>query len=173
MNKIYLIPLAFAVSFCTGKKTAISKTAIASTIESVCPDNGKCSIQIISNKTLDVKVDEFGSLYYSMNDDNSKSVIVYEYNRNVKEGLQDGQHKEEIIFEINNSDTEINLTDFALQNTKMLFGRHCFCRGQGGNFKVDQGILHLVNKKGIITINLDFKVTKVPQLFTKVAASIQ
>jgi hypothetical protein len=85
----------------------------------------------------------------------------------------DGQHREEIVFEINNSDSKITLSDKNLQDSKMLFGRHCFCRGQAGYYKVNEGTLNLQNTNGVITVDLDFKVTKVPQLYTSVKATIQ
>ena len=108
-----------------------------------------------------------------MNDNTMTSVILYEYKRNVEDGIQDGQHREEIVFEINNTDKEIHLNDFALQNTKMLFGRHCFCRGQAGFYKVSDGKLNLENKDNTITLDLDFTITKVPQLYSKVKATIK
>jgi hypothetical protein len=172
MKKLFLIPLAMGLSFCNCKKASVPKPVMTS-IESPCPENGKCAIQIYKNKSIDVKSDEFGGIYYALNDDTSKSVIHYEYNRTVEEGLQDAQHREEIIFEINNSDSEIDLTDGMLQNTKMLFGRHCFCRGQAGYFKVEQGNLKLENKGEVVTLDLDFQITKVPQLFTKVKATLK
>jgi hypothetical protein len=172
MKKLLFIPLAFTLSFCKCPQNSVSKTQVT-TIESVCPENGKCSIQIFKNKSLDVKEDEFGSIYYAITDNTSTSVILYEYKRNVEEGLQDGQHREEIVFEINNTDKEIHLNDFALQNTKMLFGRHCFCRGQAGFYKVSEGKLNLENNDNTITLDLDFTITKVPQLYSKVKATIK
>jgi len=172
MKKILLIPLAFGLSFCNCKKNSVPNPVMVS-IESTCPENGKCSIEVIKNKSLEVKTDEFGKIYYALNDDVAKSVIHYQYNRTIEEGLQDGQHREEIVFEINNSDEKISYSDFALQNTKMLFGRHCFCRGQAGYFKVNQGTLTLERKKGSSSIDLDFKIAEVPQLFTKVKATIK
>ena len=173
MNKLFLIPLALGLTFCHCQKSAIAAMQTKTTIESPCPENGVCTIQIQKGKSMVVKTDEFGSIYYTLEEDATKSVIVYEYKRNVEKGLQDGQHREEIVFEINNSDTKISLNDIGLQNTKMLFGRHCFCRGQAGYFKVTEGNLNLENNKGTITVDLDFKVTKVPQLYTTVKATIQ
>lgn len=177
MKKLFLIPLALSLSFCNCQKTAVAATStkpsIESTIESACPENGVCTIQIQKGKSMNVKADEFGSVYYNLEDDATKSVIVYEYNRNVEKGLQDGQHKEEIVFEINNSDTKLAVSDFNLQSTKMLFGRHCFCKGQAGFYKVMEGKLNLENTKGVISVDLDFKVSQVPQLYTTVKATIQ
>ena len=172
MKKLFLLPLALGLSFCNCQKSTIPKNNTVA-IESECPENGKCTIQIFRNKNMEVKTDEFGSIYQAMNDDSNKSVVVYQYNRNVEEGLQDGQHREEIIFEINNSDAEIQLSDKELQETKMLFGRHCYCKGQAGNFKVEKGTLNLTNKAGIVTVALDFQITKVPQLFTTVRATVK
>jgi len=172
MKKLFLVPLAFGLTFCNCQKsTVVEKPKTA--IESSCPENGTCTIQIQKNKSMNVKTDAFGSVYYTLDDNSSTSVIVYEYKRNVEEGLQDGQHREEIIFEINNSDTAFTLKDENLQNTKMLFGRHCFCKGQAGYFKVTEGTLNVENYKGIIKVDLAFKITKVPQLYTTVKAIIK
>ncbi len=173
MKKLFLIPLALGLSFCHCQKAAVAATPTKSSIESVCPENGVCTIQIQKGKSMAVKTDEFGSIYYTTEDNANKSIIIYEYKRNVPEGLQDGQHIEEIVFEINNSDTTLSLKDENLQNTKMLFGRHCFCRGQAGYFKVTEGNLNLEKNKGIINVDLDFKVTKAPQLYTSVKATIK
>lgn len=172
MKKLFLIPLALLVSFCKCPQATIEKSSVSS-IESICPENGNCTIQIFRNKSLNVKADEFGSIYYQMLDNPNTSIIQYQYNRTVEKGLQDGQHKEEILFEINNAVTQISLTDIKLQETKMLFGRHCFCKGQAGYFKVEQGTLNLKNEKAIITIALDFQITKVPQLYSKVYATLK
>ena len=172
MKKLFLIPLALGLTFCHCQKAAVSATSTKVSIESTCPENGVCTIQIQKNKSMIVKTDEFGSVYYTLEDDTAKSVIVYEYKRNVEKGLQDGQHREEIIFEINNSDTKLTLSDANLQKTKMLFGRLCFCRGQTGYYQVFEGNLNLENTKGTITVDLDFKVTKVPLLYTTVKATI-
>jgi hypothetical protein len=172
MKKFLLIPLAFSLSFCNCSKTVVTNSKTSS-IESACPDNGECTIQIFKNKSLLVKKDDLGGIYYQMTDNTDTTVIQYQYNRNVDEGLQDGQHREEIIFEINNSSSEINLEGENIQETKMLFGRYCFCKGQSGCFKVEEGILKVENKNNHITINLDFKINQVPQLFNKVIAIIK
>ena len=39
----------------------------ARTANSDCPPNGKCTVEWIKNKSLEVKTDEFGSIYYQMN----------------------------------------------------------------------------------------------------------
>ena len=172
MKKLFLIPLAFGLSFCNCQKSTISTKGVTS-IKSECPENGKCTIQIQKNKSMNVKTDEFGSVYYTLDDNAATSVIVYEYKRNVEEGLQDGEHREEIVFEVSNAETSFSLKDQNLQNTKMLFGRHCFCRGQAGYYKITEGNLNFENKEGTIKVDLEFKTTKIPQLYTVVKATIK
>ena len=163
MKKLLFIPFAFGLSFCKCPQSTVSKTPVT-TIESVCPENGKCSIQIFKNKSLEVKEDNFGSIYYVMNDNTMTSVILYEYKRNVEDGVQDGQHREEVVFEIPNKSANQNHTDKMLQNTKMLFGRYCNCRGKNGLFKVNQGKLHITSSKKEVRFKLQFKINEVPQV---------
>ena len=115
-----------------------------------------------------VKTDEIGATYYQIIDAPKTSVVLYQYNRIIEKGLQDGQYKEAVVFEITNSDTLISLLNSDLQKTKMLFGRHCFCKGQAGYQKVSKGSLELVQEKNSIQFNLDFQVTEVPQLIKSI-----
>ncbi|UUC46570.1 hypothetical protein [Flavobacterium cerinum] len=170
MKKILLIPVLLALSFCNTANT--NKATMMTTIESECPSDGKCTVEVFKNKAIDLKTDGLGKLYYQLADDTNKSVVVYAYNRNVEEGLQDGQHKEEIIFEIDNGVETLQLKDGDLSNVKMLFGRHCFCRGQAGFFAVNQGVLNLKQKGSAIAFELDFKIKEVPQVFTQVKATV-
>lgn len=170
MKKLLLIPVLLTMTFCDTANT--NKSVMTTTIESECPENGKCTVQLLKNKAIDLKMDGLGKLYYQLIDNNNTSVVIYEYNRDVEEGLQDGQHKEEIVFEIENTTKELHLENAELANAKMVFGRHCFCRGQAGYFAVSQGTLHLQQKENNVSFELDFKIKEVPQLFTKIKATV-
>jgi len=170
MKKLLLIPILLTMSFCDTANP--NKSNMTTIITSECPSDGKCTIQLLKNKSMDKKIDGIGKLYYQLVDSDNKSVIIYEYNRNTEEGLQDGQHKEEIVFEIDNGVFDLKLKDVQLENVKMLFGRHCFCRGQAGYFAVGKGTLDLSQKENYIAFDLDFKVNQVPQLYTKVKATV-
>jgi hypothetical protein len=175
MKKLFLIPTAVLFSFCSTNKEAMkkeedNKTVIKTT--SPCPSDGVCTTEILKNKSLVIKTDEFGSIYTQTIDSETTSVIVYQYNRTVKGDLQDAGYREELIFEINNNDTELNLTNKELQQTKMYFGRFCFCRGQTGYYKVEEGKLNLNKVNNTINLNLDFTITKVPQIIKTITTSI-
>ncbi|WP_298118249.1 hypothetical protein [Flavobacterium sp.] len=168
MRKLLIIPILTLITACNCQKKVSDKTSEIKKDEivtnSTCPSDGKCTIEVIKNKSLEVKSDEFGSNYYNLTDNMNTSVVLYRYNRNVEEGLQDASYKEEIIFEINNNEKQLSLSDRDLQKTKMIFGRICFCRGQTGYYKVQSGKLFLENQKENIILDLNFKITEVPQV---------
>jgi hypothetical protein len=169
MKKLLLLPLALGLSFCTSQKSAIANNQKVSEVS--CPDDGKCTLEILRNKSIAIKTDDLGSLYYQTIDSPQTSVIVYQYNLNVAKDLQDGNYREEIIFEIKNTDKKIVLSGVALQQTKMLFGRFCFCRGQTGYYKIEEGTLSLNQKDNVVNFNLDFTITKVPQIIKSIQTS--
>jgi hypothetical protein len=72
MKKLLFIPLALGLSFCDCQKAAVAATSTETstklTIESTCPENGICTIQIQKGKSMVVKTDEFGSIYYTTGD---------------------------------------------------------------------------------------------------------
>lgn len=161
--------MLLVISSCNCQKNTATNSS--KTIGITCPEDGKCTTQIFKNKNLEVKTDEFGSVYYQMSDNPETSVILYQYKRNVEKGLQDANYTEEIIFEIKHSDTDIAFSDSDLQKTKMLFGRLCFCRGQTGYYKVTGGSLKLEQKDNEANFSLTFTVTEVPQIITSIIAS--
>ena len=172
MKKIFLIPFIAMIAACNcQKQTNESNQEKKITSTSQCPDDGKCSIEIKEQKSLNVKTDEFGSTYYELVDDKTTSVIIYKYIRNTEEGLQDSNYREEIVFETDNANT-VSLKNNDLQQTKMLFGRFCFCRGQTGYYKVTNGNLQLTNKGNKLDFNLNFTVSQVPQIINSIEYAI-
>lgn len=174
-KKLFSILLGLTVTFCSPKKKIVNQN-LSETQKlnlSNCPDDGICSIEIIKNKSILVKTDEFGSNYYSLEDNTNTSVVYYKYDRNFEKKLQDAYYKEEIAFEVSNHITELNLTNDEIQNTKMLYGRLCYCKGQTGYYKVAKGNLKYSKKNNEIVINLEFENQKVPQIIKKIKATIK
>jgi hypothetical protein len=167
---IFLLPLLVLISSCDSHKTMIKNNDVE--IQSECPEAGSCTIEIIKNKSISLITSELGELYYELNDDENTEVIKYEYVKNVPKGIKDASYREEIIFEIKNSETQLSISDVDLQTTKMIFGRHCFCKGQAGYFKVFQGKLNLIKTETATRINLDCKVN-VPQIISSIHVSIK
>lgn len=172
MKRLVFIPLAFMMSFCKCPKATIA-AADKSSIESVCPENGKCTVELLRNKSLVVKADEFGSIYYQTLESNDTSVLIYRYDKNVPKGLQDANYREEIIFEINNKTQSISLSGKDLQQSKMLYGRFGFGKGQNGNYKVEEGTLSLKQEGDTVQFDLNFKVGQVPLLINPIKATVK
>lgn len=162
MRKIVLFLAVLSLASCQCKK-AIAQANSAS-LTSECPKEGTCKIELLKNKSMVVKQDEFGSLFYNLEDNNSKTVVKYVYNKTVKGDIQDANYREEVIFEISNDTGNLHVSDAALQNNQVLFGRFCFCRGQTGYYKISQGNLTVNNNKAA----LDFKTDQVPQIIKQV-----
>ncbi len=174
MNKIIILPLLFFLAFCNSKKVISNVPEITvkeiklDTIPTPCPENGICTIEILKNKTLNVSLDEFGKNYYTLGDDEFKKVIKYSFTKNKDPKYIDSGYREEILFEIDNSDTQLSLRDLSFQKTKMIFGRLCYCKGATGYYKVEKGFLTLKKEKTGYLLNLSFKVNEVPQIITEI-----
>ena len=180
MKILISLLLLMSILSCNCKKNITDNTTSNSKNENkeilkttMCPDNGVCTTKLLKNKSLEVKTDEFGSIYYTISDNQDQSVILFTYNRNVPKGLQDAHYREEIVFEINNSDKSLALNNNDLQKTKMLYGRFCFCRGQTGRVAVIDGQLNLKKIDDKIDFNLTFKNNKFPQLLSTIAEIVE
>jgi hypothetical protein len=169
MKKIIFILTLLSMTFCKSHKGSIEKTTNNEIINlSKCPENGVCTIEILENKSLNILQDDIGSTYYQLKENPSKSVVHFKYERNKIENTSDSGHVEEIIFEINKNENNLSLENIQLQNTKMLFGRHCFCRGNAGFSKINIGNLKISADKEKTLYELSFKVNDLPQLFSKI-----
>jgi hypothetical protein len=127
-----------------------------------CPDDGLCKVEILKNQCISIKNDAFGKLYFEMSPCDGKNVVRYAYTRTADEKYKDSGYREEVVFEVNSSLSSLNLSDKSLQDTKMLFGRFCFCRGATGYYYIKNGALKIENSKVV----LDFKIEEVPQVMS-------
>lgn len=136
-----------------------------------CPEDGVCTIEVLKNKSLLIKKDDLGHNYYQTTDSEEHTVFKYTYTRNKVQEAQDNSYVEEIIFEIKNPITKLELSDSELQNIKMLFGKHCFCKGQAGYYTVNKGNLVLIKNSDSYYLNVNITVTEVPQIINTVTAT--
>ncbi|HEX8563774.1 MAG TPA: hypothetical protein VF676_12425 [Flavobacterium sp.] len=162
MKKILLLPIALlSVCCCSQKPANISK---AETASAHCPTNGDCTIELLQNKSLNIKRDDLGGTYYQLLDNPGTTVIHFQYTKHKDPTLADGGYKEEVLFEIDSKIAEIKLEGSDLEKAKALYGRFCFCRGQTGYHRIYDGNLSVVRKHSSYDIKMDYKITEVPQL---------
>ena len=166
MKNVFLLSFILLLASCNSKRTLIGGFA---SLISECSTNGNCSVELIRNKALVINGDEFG-MHYSTTDNHEKAIVIYKYSKIVKGNIQDAGYREELVFEIDNSVENKTVTDLELQNTKMLFGRFCYCKGQTGYYKVEKGKLEMNSNTKTIVVN--FTVDEVPQVIKHVAISL-
>lgn len=165
MQKFFIIiTILFLASSC--HRNTISKTNLSGKklkLTSTCPKIGECTLVLIKNKSLDTLYFN-NALIYKIVENSTTDVVKYEYTKNMEQSEYDGGYREEIVFEIPHGDFEKKLTDNELLSTKMLFGRHCFCRGQNGLFKVVKGQFIISSRAKQLHFDLNFKINEVPQV---------
>lgn len=171
MKKLLYISLLFSLFCCkSAEPNAIQNK---NTIMENCPDDGVCSIVLLQNKSLNVLSDDLGGLYVTLTDNPNTHVFQYQYKRNVPEYIQDGHHVEEVYWEINAKEKSLTLENESLQEIKMIFGRHCYCKGQAGFFKINSGTLELEKIEDGYAVKLRFETKEVPQLLNSVTAFVK
>ena len=137
-----------------------------------CPEGGDCVFEVLKNSSLQIKIDDFGKIYPEIVPGN-KLVVKYHYKRDEVENVMDGNYSEYVYFEIDPNEKQIILKDMDLQKVKMVFGRICFCRDDGGYFRVNNGDLFLFNSNNNLQVKLKFKIHKIPQVITEVNENIK
>ena len=90
-----------------------------------CPENGSCTIELIPNKSLEFKKDEFG-IIYPLITEGVNTLLKYTYKKKPIPNLQDGNYSEIIYAEFNPTMQEITIENEELQQFKFHFGRFCF-----------------------------------------------
>lgn len=136
-----------------------------------CPDDGKCSVEILENKSVNLIKDEFGIPYVNFSFSNSK-LIKYSYIKNVEEHLSDGYYEEIIYFEIKDFEKDYNLKDDELFEVNAVYGRICYCKGETGYYTIKEGELSLTKNNNNYNINFTFKINEVPQIINKINVSL-
>lgn len=164
MKKIGILFSLLLLSCATQKQSDI----IDVPLQKECPLDGLCTLSVFNNKQLILLKDGLGGLYYDIKENEGTTVIHYQYNKTTQANLQDGHYREDVLFEIKNTTTSLNITDSELQQIKLIFGRHCFCKGQTGYFPINKGCLQLYQQTSF-AFDLEFETDKVPQLIRRVS----
>ena len=159
-NAVFFSCLLFSLSSC---KTSIKVNEEKTLLKFDTIDKSSKKLYLLKNKKLEI-INFNGSLTYKIENNNSTSVLQFVYEKNIDQVAYDGGYREEVVFEIPNNSANQNYTDEMLQNTKMLFGRYCNCRGKNGLFKVNQGKLLITSSKKEVRFKLQFKTNEVPQV---------
>jgi hypothetical protein len=172
MKNILLLSILLIVS-CkpTHKANFIISNAISQSTNS-CPENGVCSIELIPNKSLEFKKDNIGMSYPVITEGN-KTIFKYTYKRKSIPNTQDGNYTEIIYAELEETISDLDLSNLDLKNVKLYFGRLCYCKGQTGYYPIKNGDFKITSlDNDSVNFNLNFKISEVPQIITEINESI-
>ncbi len=168
MKKILLLSSTFLLSFCQSQKSSLdlstSKIQKSQLQATSCPSDGTCTLELLKNKSIQVNRDEIGYQTYELLESKDKSVVKFQYTKNVDKSLQDASYVEEVLFEISNTAQKMELKDNELKEANLIFGRHCFCKGQAGIFNISHGNLEVIRNKSSLDFSVSFKSDKTPQI---------
>ncbi|CAM3310968.1 hypothetical protein [Aequorivita lipolytica] len=172
----FLIPLFFVNACKTQTGTVISSenTKMEQVENKVtgCPEEGTCSVMVHKNKRLVIKEDGTGATYPEMAA-GENMVVVYTYSKEGPEGTVDGDYSETIHFEIPTATTTLRKVDASLTDVNLLYGKHCFCKGEAGYYPVTNGKLLVEKSSQGITFDLKFKVEKTSQVVTHISEMVK
>lgn len=164
-----LLFLILLSCFGCSSQTKVNQSADVVSIQESCPKDGICKVEMFKNKRLVVIPDSLGDLYYELEESKTTTVIKYTYNRNSDNDLADGTYREELLFEINSTTMNLNLSGKELKETKMLFGRFCYCKGQTGYYKIENGTLKMDKQKNKVALVIQFQQDQVPQVVSAIS----
>ena len=171
MRISHLFPVFFIFLHCNSPKTTVLQSELKSDIAtSNCPNDGTCTFNVVKNKSVEIKKDEFGATYLNTYDSN-KTLLKFEYSRNALDNTEDSNYTEAVYIQLNENSEKLEPINKNLSTTKntVFFGRLCFCRGQTGYYHINQGKLNLTKKEGdLYEIDLEFNTDEVPQVINKI-----
>ncbi|HIC32315.1 MAG TPA: hypothetical protein EYO76_10400 [Flavobacteriaceae bacterium] len=132
-----------------------------------CPKDGICSFEVLKNKLIKLKKDEFGIPYIELDKSSTTDLLKFSYKRNPIEGVEDSSYEEIIYIDVKNIKKSISLKNEELSTVNAIFGRLCFCRGSSGYFPIQEGNLSIKKiSKNTYKIDFNFKINGVPQEIT-------
>lgn len=165
-NICFAVLLLISFSSCKSFNFQIKTPTMIDSI--ICPENGNCSLELIPNKSIEFKEDEFGILYPIISEGN-KTLFKYTFQKKPIKELQDSNYTEIIYAELETTISEMSLTNQDLSSIKLYFGRLCYCKGATGYYPIKNGTFKITQTaKDSVNFKLDFTITEVPQIISKI-----
>ncbi|SFC99046.1 hypothetical protein [Algibacter pectinivorans] len=165
MNYLYVFCVLFSLVSCKAK-SSLNSAVVSHLEQTVCPENGVCAYQIIENKALNVKTDNLGSVYLEMTDSDN-FVVKFEYKKNSSGKHQDSEYREEVFIELNKNKLDFETTNLKFK--KLFFARWCYCKGQTGYYKINEGKLSVTTiDKNSYKLHFEFTIPEVPQIINEI-----
>lgn len=163
----FILSILVLTFSCKSQHPDMLDSNIENSQRTTCPDEGKCNFSLSSNQSIQFKKDEFG-IGYAEFIKKDALLLKFEYQRDDIPNTVDGQYIERIYLELPNHPKTLNLKYEELKNINLLFERVCYCKGETGLYKIDQGTLSLKPLgNNSYHLKLKFK-SSVPQVITEI-----
>tara|TARA_R110000822_G_scaffold129027_1_gene265001 strand:- start:11 stop:550 length:540 start_codon:yes stop_codon:yes gene_type:complete len=137
-----------------------------------CPADGICTAEIQQSKKLIIKEDGTGALYPEISSGDNM-VVIYTFSQKGPEGTVDGDYSETIHFEMPANASELDKKGNSLQDIKLLYGKQCYCKGEAGFYKVENGSLQVTKNRNELHFELQFAVDKTSHKLSKISKTIE
>lgn len=126
------------------------------TVKSEIPENGTITATREFEKGLNLH--SFEQLYPKTNYNPHTVLIQYEFNREKSENkYTDDFYKEEIFMEIPLKAFKRKYKNEELEKVKLVYAKHCYCKGEAGYYKITNGTLNIKHSKKETSVKLNFK----------------
>ncbi len=173
---LFLLPILMLNACKTQTNTinTLSNTSILQMENKItaCLEEGTCSVVVHKNKTLTVKDDGTGALYPELTE-GTNTVVEYTYLKEGPEGTADGNYSETIHFEIPAGTDYLSKENTTLADVKLLYGKHCFCRGEAGYYPITNGKLLVEKNEQGIAFDLKFNVSETSQVVSHIVEMVK
>jgi|SRR5690554_277712 len=154
-----LILLVFAVlTSCSTAKGVSSTNWLGKniTVKSEIHENGTVTATREFEKGLNLN--SFEQLYPKTNYNPHTVLVQYEFNRDKSEdGYADDFYKEEIFIEIPLKAFKKQYKNEELEQVKLVYAKHCYCKGEAGYYKITDGTLNIKHSEKETSVKLNFK----------------
>ena len=177
--KIYLLlfTLILAIGCKTNNKTPDTTDTNTTTKDMVvsmddCPEGAECTVAIKNNASMTINEDTIGMKYPTI-EDGDNMVVHFTYAKKGPEGTVDGDYSETIHFEVPANTSKLSLMDADLQNVGLLFGKHCFCKGEAGYYNVTKGSFLLVKTEKELTFDISYTIDETSHEMNRISKTIQ
>ena len=154
MKKFTLALIPFLLLACASQKNTKNDISGNYTIQSDCPTEGTCTLQVLKDKSLLIQNDNLGRPYYRLQDTPGKTVVIYTYAKKKNPIYQDDIYSEEVVFD---TDSDLNALKKGInaKDANLVFGVKCFCKGKAGYYRPQTGSAQYKNNTLYITLPAD------------------
>ncbi len=170
MRKIFMTGISLWLFSCDTAKT-IPANADKIVFTAGCQAGVTCTGTIRQSTHIEISANEEEAYNYKLAEDDNTSVFILSFDRDIPKNVQDGQYREELVFEVPKGKMPVRMKLDV--SSKAVFGRFCYCKGSTGYYPINSGQLDIQMEGGQIKGHVSFQITKVPQVWKEASFLIQ